>query len=255
MASIMPYYNDSAITPINGNIQLEHPHQAWQHKGIEAIHWGFEFAQGTKIQLNGITLTAPRTSRFYPCWNPVNEKLLLSPLFKKGVSHFIDQFSHFIVSGYQLLSPNYPDGTTCIDYMLSTLSYLNKLKVARPTLKLHFECDTIPVDAIRNGIRKHVLPQMDSMGLNEVELDYFIKDMHGQTLNQLNQENSVEYYFGGLVELATKSGLEKLFDGVIPVLNGLTEAGTLIENALAPLGLPKAATLLKKKFAGFLPLG
>jgi ADP-dependent phosphofructokinase/glucokinase len=106
------------VSQVDGNIQLRHPHKAWQYKGIEAIHWGFEFAQGTKIQLNGITLTAPRTSRFYPCWNPVNEKLLLSPLFKKGVSHFIDQFSHFIVSGYQLLSPNYPDGTTCIDYML-----------------------------------------------------------------------------------------------------------------------------------------
>ena len=54
---------------------------------------------------------------------------------------------------------------------------------------------------------------------------------------------------------STKSGLEKLFDGVIPVLNGLTEAGTLIENALAPLGLPKAAPLFKKQFAGFLPFG
>ena len=56
-------------------------------------------------------------------------------------------------------------------------------------------------------------------------------------------------------EDSTKSGLEKLFDGAIPVLNGLTEAGTLIENAMAPLGLSKAATLLKKKFAGFLPFG
>ena len=54
---------------------------------------------------------------------------------------------------------------------------------------------------------------------------------------------------------ATKSELEKLFDGVIPALNGLSEAGTLIQDAMADLGLPKAATLLKKKFAGFLPLG
>ena len=54
---------------------------------------------------------------------------------------------------------------------------------------------------------------------------------------------------------ATKSELEKLFDGAIPVLNGLTEAGTLIQDAMADLGLPKAATLLKKKFAGFLPFG
>ncbi|HIO06024.1 TPA: hypothetical protein EYN09_03735 [Candidatus Poribacteria bacterium] len=202
--------NLHVVTQINGNIQLEHPHQAWQHKGIEAIHWGFEFAQGTTIQLDKITLIAPRASRFYPCWNPVNNKLLLSPLFKKGALRFIDQFSHFIVAGYQLLLPNYPDGTTCIDYILSTLSYLNKLKVAHPPLKLHFECDTIPADEIWCGIRKHVLPQMDSMGLNEVELDYFIKDMRSQKINQLDQENQVKYYLSGLIELANESGLERI---------------------------------------------
>jgi len=54
---------------------------------------------------------------------------------------------------------------------------------------------------------------------------------------------------------ATKSELEKLFDGVIPALNGLSEAGTLIQDAMADLGLPKAAPLLKSKFAGFLPFG
>jgi len=54
---------------------------------------------------------------------------------------------------------------------------------------------------------------------------------------------------------ATKSELEKLFDGVIPALNGLSEAGTLIQDAMADLGLPKAAPLFKKKFAGFLPFG
>ena len=198
------------VDQISKDIQFTHPHKAWQHKGIEAIHWGFEFAQGTKIQLNGKTLIAPRTSRFYPCWNPVNDKLLLAPSFKQSVLHSIDQFSHFIVSGYQLLSPNYPDGTTCIDYMLSTLSYLQELKDASPKLKLHFECDTIPVDEIRYGIRKHVLPQMDSIGLNEVELDYFIKDMYGQRLNQLGQTHPIEYYFNGLVELATESGLERI---------------------------------------------
>ena len=54
---------------------------------------------------------------------------------------------------------------------------------------------------------------------------------------------------------STKSELKKLFDGVIPALNGLSEAGTLIQDAMADLGLPKAAPLLKSKFAGFLPFG
>jgi len=51
---------------------------------------------------------------------------------------------------------------------------------------------------------------------------------------------------------STKSSLEKITD---VALNSLTEAGTLIQDAMADLGLPKAAPLFKKKFAGFLPFG
>jgi ADP-dependent phosphofructokinase/glucokinase len=94
--------------------------------------------------------------------------------------------------------------------MLPTLEYLKKLKDARPELKLHFECDTIPSDKIRRGILKYVLPQMDSMGLNEVELDYFIKDMRGEKIGELGGVGSVEYYFQGLIELAELTGLKRI---------------------------------------------
>jgi ADP-dependent phosphofructokinase/glucokinase len=213
-------------TQIGDEVQLKNPHKAYQREGIEAMHWGFEFAEETTIKLpacragqaaqaggagrNDLTLTAPRTSRFYPCWNPVNNKLQLSEAFKRGVLQYIDQFSHFILAGYQVLSPDYPDGTTCIDYMLPTLEYLKELKDARPELKLHFECDTIPADKIRRGILKYVLPQMDSMGLNEVELDYFIKDMRGEKIGKLGGAGSVEYYFQGLMELAELTGLKRI---------------------------------------------
>ncbi|MBM3236023.1 hypothetical protein FJZ31_06955 [Candidatus Poribacteria bacterium] len=197
-------------TQIGDEVQLKNPHKAYQREGIEAMHWGFEFAEGTTIKLNDLTLTAPRTSRFYPCWNPVNNKLQLSEAFKRGVLQYIDQFSHFILAGYQVLSPDYPDGTTCIDYMLPTLEYLKELKDAKPELKLHFECDTIPADKIRRGILKYVLPQMDSLGLNEVELDYFIKDMRGEKIGELGGAGSVEYYFQGLVELAELTGLKRI---------------------------------------------
>ena len=197
-------------TQIGDEVQLKNPRKAYQREGIEAMHWGFEFAEGTTIKLNDLTLTAPRTSRFYPCWNPVNNKLQLSEAFKRGVLQYIDQFSHFIVAGYQVLSPDYPDGTMCIDYMLPTLEYLRELKDAKPELKLHFECDTIPSDKIRRGILEYVLPQMDSMGLNEVELDYFIKDMRGEKIGELGGAGSVEYYFQGLIELSELTGLKRI---------------------------------------------
>jgi len=197
-------------TQIGEEIQLKQPRKMYQREGIEAMHWGFEFAEGTTIKLNDLTLTAPRTSRFYPCWNPVNNKLQLSEAFKRGVLQYIDQFSHFIVAGYQVLSPDYPDGTMCIDYMLPTLEYLRELKDAKPELKLHFECDTIPADKIRRGILEYVLSQMDSMGLNEVELDYFIKDMRGEKIGELGGSGSVEYYFQGLIDLAELTGLKRI---------------------------------------------
>jgi ADP-dependent phosphofructokinase/glucokinase len=140
----------------------------------------------------------------------VNNKLQLSEAFKRGVLQYIDQFSHFILAGYQVLSPDYPDGTMCIDYMLPTLEYLKELKGAKPELKFHFECDTIPADKIRRSILKYVLPQMDSMGLNEVELDYFIKDMRGEKIGKLGGAGSVEYYFQGLMELAELTGLKRI---------------------------------------------
>ena len=195
---------------IGDEVQLKNPRKAYQREGIEAMHWGFEFAEGTTIKLSDLTLTAPRTSRFYPCWNPVNNKLQLSEAFKRGVLQNIDQFSHFIVAGYQVLSPDYPDGTTCIDYVLPTLEYLKELKDAKPELKLHFECDTIPSDKIRKSILEYVLPQMDSMGLNEVELDYFIKDMRGEKIGELGGSGSVEYYFQGLIDLAELTGLKRI---------------------------------------------
>ena len=195
---------------IGDEVQLKQPRKAYQREGIEAMHWGFEFAEGTTIKLNDLTLTAPRTSRFYPCWNPVNNKLQLSEAFKRGVLQYIDQFSHFLVAGYQVLSPDYPDGTTCIDYMLPTLKYLKELKDAKPELRLHFECDTIPADKIRRGILEYVLPQMDSIGLNEVELDYFIKDMRGEKIGELGGAGSVEYYFQGLMKLADLTGLKRI---------------------------------------------
>jgi ADP-dependent phosphofructokinase/glucokinase len=84
------------------------------------------------------------------------------------------------------------------------------LKGAKPELKFHFECDTIPADKIRRSILKYVLPQMDSMGLNEVELDYFIKDMRGEKIGKLGGAGSVEYYFQGLMELAELTGLKRI---------------------------------------------
>jgi len=205
-----PSDNLFVATEADNKIQLKHPHQAYQRENIEAMHWGMEYSQGSQIKIDGQTLTAPRTNRFYPCWNPVNDKLQLSEAFKQAVLHNTEEFSHFIVAGYQLLSPEYPDGTTCIDYILPTVEFLKELKRNKPELKLHLEFDTIPSEKIRKGVVEYVLPNVDSFGLNEVELDYIIKDMRGEKVGKLGGVGSAEYYLQGLIELAELTGIKRI---------------------------------------------
>ena len=79
------------VSQVDGNIQLKHPHKAWQHKGIEAIHWGFEFTQGTKIQLNGITLMHPEQA----------DSILAGTQLMKS-SYYL----HHLKKGFHILSTN-----------------------------------------------------------------------------------------------------------------------------------------------------
>jgi len=205
-----PSDNLFVATEADDEIQLKHPHQACQREDIEAMHWGMEYSQGSQIKIDEQTLTAPRTNRFYPCWNPVNDKLQLSEVFKRAVLHNLEEFSHIIVAGYQLLSPEYPDGTTHTDYILPTVEFLKELKNNKPELKIHLEFDTIPSEKIRKGIVEYVLPNVDSFGLNEVELDYIIKDMRGEKVGKLGGIGSVEYYLQGLIELADLTGVNRI---------------------------------------------
>ena len=166
-----------AFSEEEGRLVLRHPHDVHAEDGIRAIHWALEYPEGLTVRLGARSIRAPRTNRFYPCWNPVIHRLRLSETFKKGLLERISAFSHMVVAGYQGLSPEYPDGTTCIDHMLPSVEYLKRLKRARPDFRIHLEYDAMPSDRVRRGVLEHVVPNVDSVGLNEVELGYMLSDL------------------------------------------------------------------------------
>ena len=182
-----------------GKTALRHPWEAGQQGGLRALHWGFEFDEGTSIQLSGGVISAPRSGRFYACWNPVNNRLEISEIFRQGILEHIDSFSHMIVAGYQLLSPNYPDGSTCMDYIPRTVDFLTALKRVKPDLHMHLELDTIPSRSIRKGVLDLVMPCVDSVGLNEVELDFLVRDLEGREVRSLGGSGEVTDYVRGMV--------------------------------------------------------
>jgi ADP-dependent phosphofructokinase/glucokinase len=197
-------------TTAGGNPVLEHPWEAWREEGFHALHWGFEFDRGTAVKLRDGKMRAPRAGRFYACWNPANNKLQIAASFQKGLLQHLDLFSHMMVGGYQLLSAHYPDGSTCMDFIPGTVDFLKALRKAKPSLRLHLELDTIPSRLIRGGILDLVIPHVDSLGLNEVELDFLTRDLKGENIADLGGTGSVVDYLEGMMLVMEKAPLERV---------------------------------------------
>lgn len=92
----------------NETIERGHPKDVREDEGVFAVHWVWEFRKGDVFQIGSEKIVCPRNNRFYPCWNPINNRLKLDHVFKQGVMEQGKNYSHFIVSGYHFLSEYYP---------------------------------------------------------------------------------------------------------------------------------------------------
>ncbi len=196
---------------INQDGELEHPHKAWRGEGIFAIHWIFEYPKGLKLRIGDKVLESPRANRFIAAWNPINNKLQIEANFQKCLPRLLPDFSHFVVSGFHILSENYPDGTTWLDYLRPVAQFLRELKKEHSHLRFHYEFASIASGAIRKGIVDYILPTVDSLGLNEVELCAILRDRGEDDLAQeVENHTSLVPVLRALERLADSTGLRRI---------------------------------------------
>jgi len=205
------FRDDPNLYVIAQDGSLKHPREAYSGEGIFAVHWIFEYQKGTKVRLDGLEFTVPRDNRFIPAWNPVNNQLRLAEHFKEGFLRLAKSFSHFLVSGYHILSERYPDGTSCLDYLIPTADYIAEVKSANPGMKVHCEMASISGKSIRMGIIDYVLPNVYSFGLNEVELASILGDIGElELVRGVEEENSVIAIAEGMRKLADRTGVPRI---------------------------------------------
>lgn len=205
------FVDEPNLFVINQEGHLQSPRAAWQGEGIYAIHWIFEYPRGLRVKLGDTVLESPRANRFIAAWNPINNKLQLEEKFTRYLPQIASDFSHFIVSGFHILSENYPDGTTWKDYLVPVAQFLRDVKNAQPHLRLHYEFASIASRAIRQGIIDHILPTVDSLGLNEVELCAILRDHNEEKLaSEIEGKSSIVAVLQGLERLADRTGLRRI---------------------------------------------
>jgi ADP-dependent phosphofructokinase/glucokinase len=178
---------------------------------VFAIHWIFEYQKGDSMMVGGQTFTAPRANRFIPSWNPANNQLRLAQGFMETFAQQADGYSHLLVSGFHILSDRYPDGTTAMDCIAPVADYLQHVRRRAPHLRLHCELASIAGAIVRRGVRERVLPQMDSLGLNEVELATWLDEVGAGTLAAaIRADNAPEAILEGVSVLADTTGVPRV---------------------------------------------
>lgn len=194
-----------------GRLGIYHPWEATDAEGVLGIHWVLEYRQGMKLVVGDQEFECPRDNRFYPCWNPVNNRLQVNQDFIGVVAGNAGDFSHFLISGYHLLSERYPDGSTYLDHLSANAEEVKKLKRSCPHWQMHLEMASIASPTIRGGIAKKIMPLVDSLGLNEVELPALLQSMgHQDLVERLARGESVAAFLEGLLRVVVDTGLQRV---------------------------------------------
>ncbi len=170
-------FSNSKNLFVVGNNGLDHPINAYDGEGIDAIHWIFEFSQGQSITVKGQTYACPRSNRFIASWNPANSKLEVRDPFRSYVIDHAKDISHFLVSGFHIMQEVYPDGETVEDRIDELLKFIQTVKDKNSEIRFHLEFASIRRDRVRRAVEEKLFSMFDSLGLNEVELSWVARDM------------------------------------------------------------------------------
>jgi len=200
-----------ALITIGPDGALGSPREVAQGDEVFAIHWIFEYRRGDALTIGPHTLVAPRANRFIPSWNPANNQLRLARGFMETFEVLAPHYSHLLVSGFHILSNRYPDGTTALDCIRPVAEYLARIRRQAPGIRLHCELASIAGGIVRQGVREFILPQMHSLGLNEVELTTWLEDLgKAELAHRIRAANAPEAVLAGVEALAEATGVPRI---------------------------------------------
>lgn len=153
------------------------PLEAYNNQHEPMIHWVFEFHEGYTVRLNGFYVRAPKSDRFIASYDPLNSSLHIDPIFREFMRDKAVGVDKALISGFQLLKPRYPDGSTFKDKILRAREVVEEWKSTNQNMWIHLEQAYMTNAEILRFVVKELTKTIDSYGLNEVELNILVKAM------------------------------------------------------------------------------
>jgi ADP-dependent phosphofructokinase/glucokinase len=169
---------------------------------LPLIHWIIEFDKGDTLQLNGKTITCPKSNRFIATYDPLNFILAIDQPFADKFLKNDAPFEYIILSGYQMLQENPEDGVKGLNRIDDSIKIVNQWKQGNTNHILHFEIASTQDKVIRKRLLDALATESDSIGFNERELIDMLEVIGEEELAALcDKETTSANLFKGMLKV------------------------------------------------------
>lgn len=187
---------------VNPNGELQKASTIDRTDDIPLIHWIIEFDKGDTLNINGKTLSCPKSNRFIATYDPLNFKLAIDNEFDKKMQDASTCFEYIILSGYQMLTNKLSDGESGIDRINESKKIIGKWRKNKPNNIMHFEIASTQDKLIRKYLVDHLAKDVDSVGFNERELIDILEVIGEEELaTKCDKETNVSNLFKGMIKV------------------------------------------------------
>jgi len=172
-------------------------------EGNNISHYIFEFKAGEYI-IGKHRLLCKRANRFIVSFDNVNSLLKFNKGILEGCSHFIQDYSLAILSGFHLVNTDLNTSHSYRDVILPIVKMISKWKENNPNLFIHLETASTQDIKLREVIIELIFPLVDSVGINEQELLSFVEVLNSDVAISMQKDMSSLKLFEGMQVLFNK---------------------------------------------------
>lgn len=196
---------------VDQNGKIQKAFDVSRDKDTALIHWIIEFDKGDEITVNGQSFTCPKANRFIATYDPLNFKLAIDPVFSEVMAKPDTKFECIILSGYQMLSSNFPDGGTGMERIDESKKIIANWRGESSEDILHFEIASTQDKIIRKYLVDKLAGDVDSIGFNERELIDILEVIGETELAEVcDKDTSSSNLFKGMLKIFHYTGCPRM---------------------------------------------
>ncbi|MDQ3780229.1 MAG: ADP-dependent glucokinase/phosphofructokinase [Chloroflexota bacterium] len=156
----------SNLLLIPGQDGLKRPKERTRPTEPTYYHTIFEYQTGLSVTVGEQTIVAPRANRVITPFDPINRQMSIDLAFVQAVADPAAGVRRVLISGHNQVA----NETICLERIEQTIAAIRLWRQGNPAMRIHLEPGAAPDPSLFAATLDHLVPHVDSLGLNAEEL-------------------------------------------------------------------------------------